>query len=98
VSQAQAELSLINARQGQADHDLAGASPRLQSLTTELNRDGRRILLPLLGAAALVLLIACGNVAVFCWCVAFSASRSTPFAQRSVVGGRRCSGRSRPRA
>ena len=28
-----------------------------------MNRDGRRILLPLLGAAALVLLIACGNAA-----------------------------------
>src|SRR5256884_4847007 len=38
-------------------------SPQLEAVMDEMNRDGRRILLPLLGAAALVLLIACGNVA-----------------------------------
>jgi len=43
-------------------------TPRVQSLTTEFNRDGSRILLPLLGAAALVLLIACGNVAALVSC------------------------------
>ena len=35
----------------------------MQSLLGEVNRDGDRILWPLFGAAALVLLIACGNTA-----------------------------------
>ena len=61
--EAQGELAIIVARQAQADHDFEGFTPLVQSLTVELNRDGRRILLPLFGAAALVLLIACGNTA-----------------------------------
>src|SRR5437899_13081644 len=63
LHQAQAELTVIAARQAQADHDFEGITPRVISLTAEMNRDGSRILLPLLGAAALVLLIACGNAA-----------------------------------
>jgi putative ABC transport system permease protein len=63
LDSAQAELASITARQAQADRDFAGVTARTQSLTAEMNRDGRRILLPLFGAAALVLLIACGNVA-----------------------------------
>src|SRR5580658_9600031 len=63
LAQGQAELTVITDRQARADHDFEGVVPRLQSLSGELNRDGERILLPLLGAAALVLLIACGNVA-----------------------------------
>jgi len=58
----------IAAREGQADRDFDDMTPRVQSLTTEFNRDGSRILLPLLGAAALVLLIACGNVAALVSC------------------------------
>src|SRR5260370_18558051 len=54
---------VLAAGQAQADHDFEGITPRLESLTAEMNRDGRRILLPLLGAAGLVLLIACGNAA-----------------------------------
>ena len=42
---------------------LEGMTAQVKSLTAEMNRDGSRILLPLLGAAALVLLIACGNAA-----------------------------------
>lgn len=63
ISRAQAELATLVARQGQNDREVDGYTPRLESLTSELNRDGNRILLPLLFAAALVLLIACGNVA-----------------------------------
>jgi len=57
------ELAAITAREGSAEKKFEGFSPRLEPLTDEMNRDGRRILLPLLGASALVLLIACGNAA-----------------------------------
>ncbi|MGH9141088.1 MAG: ABC transporter permease [Vicinamibacterales bacterium] len=60
---AQGELAIIAARQAQADHDFEGFTPLVRPLSAELNRDGRRILLPLFGAALLVLLIACGNTA-----------------------------------
>jgi putative ABC transport system permease protein len=59
----QQELAALIANEASADKDLEGFSPTLDPLTDEMNRDGRRILLPLLGAAALVLLIACGNTA-----------------------------------
>ena len=54
--QAQGELKVAAARQAQANHDFEGFTPEVHSLTAEMNRDGGRILLPLLGAAALVLL------------------------------------------
>ncbi len=60
---AQGELAIIAARQARADHDFEGFSPLVEPLTQELNRDGRHILLPLFGAALLVLMIACGNTA-----------------------------------
>jgi len=59
----QQELAALTAREASADKAFEGFSPTLESLTDEMNRDGRRILLPLLGAATLVLLIACGNAA-----------------------------------
>ena len=61
--EAQAELAILVAREAQAEHAFDGFTPLVQSLTDELNADGRHILLPLFGAAALVLLIACGNTA-----------------------------------
>ncbi len=63
VPQAETELRVIAARQAKADRDFEGVTPQAEPLEDELNRDGRGILLPLLGAAALVLLIACGNAA-----------------------------------
>src|SRR3989442_1691339 len=55
--QGQQELAVIAAREAQSEKEFEGFAPRLQSLTEEMNQDGRRILLPLLGAAGLVLLI-----------------------------------------
>ena len=55
LQQAQTELNVLNNREIQNERDFAGIVPQVHSLTAELNQDGRRILLPLLGAAALVL-------------------------------------------
>ena len=60
---AQQELAVMTAREARAEKQFEGFAPQLEPVTDEMNRDGKRILLPLLGAAALVLLIACGNAA-----------------------------------
>ena len=84
LAQGQAELTVITGRQARADHDFEGVVPRLESLTGELNRDGQRILFPLLGAAALVLLIACGNVAALL--LVRGLQRQQEYAIRSALG------------
>ena len=61
--QGQRELAVLTAREAQTEKQFEGFAPQLELVTDEMNRDGKRILLPLLGAAALVLLIACGNAA-----------------------------------
>jgi putative ABC transport system permease protein len=82
--QAQSELSVIVARQGRTDHDFDGMVPQIKPLETELNRDGGRILLPLLGAAVLVLLIACGNTASLL--LVRGLQRQAEYAVRSALG------------
>jgi putative ABC transport system permease protein len=62
-AQSESELRILAARQAQTEPTFEGFTPKIQLLSDELNRAGNRILLPLLGAAALVLLIACGNAA-----------------------------------
>jgi putative ABC transport system permease protein len=63
LSQAQAELAVIAGRHARAEGMSGGVKVKTGSLMTLLNREGRRLLLPLLGAVALLFLIACGNVA-----------------------------------
>jgi putative ABC transport system permease protein len=83
-AQAQTELGLLVARQAKDDHDLEGRSPRVEPLVAEMNRDGRRILLPLFGAAALVLLIACGNTAALL--LVRGLQRQQEYAVRTALG------------
>ena len=80
----QAELEAIVARQAQAEPQFHGFAPRVHSLVDVMNRDGEQILLPLFGAAALVLLIACGNVAALL--LVRGLQRQQEFALRTALG------------
>ena len=82
--QAQQELAVLTAREAQTEKQFEGFAPQLQPLTDEMNRDGRRILLPLLGAAVLVLLIACGNAAALL--LVRGLQRQQEYAVRSAMG------------
>jgi putative ABC transport system permease protein len=80
----QQELAVLAAREAHAEKTFEGFTPRLTAVMDEMNRDGRRILLPLFGAAALVLLIACGNVAALL--LVRGLERQQEYAVRSAVG------------
>jgi putative ABC transport system permease protein len=82
--QAQEELSLLAKREGQSEPQFEGFTPRLEPLSEEMNRDGRRILLPLLGAAAMVLLIGCGNAAALL--LVRGLERQQEYAVRGALG------------
>lgn len=82
--QAQQELALLAQQQGRAERQFEGFTPQLQSVTDEMNQDGRRILLPLLGAAVLVLLIGCGNAAALL--LVRGLQRQQEYAVRTAMG------------
>jgi putative ABC transport system permease protein len=83
-AQAQGELAVLASREGQNEKDFEGFTPRLESVTDEMNRDGRKILFPLLGAAALVLLIGCGNAAALL--LVRGLQRQQEYAVRTAMG------------
>ncbi|HEY7303487.1 MAG TPA: ABC transporter permease [Bryobacteraceae bacterium] len=87
LNQAQTELTVLTVKEAQNDRDFVGITPRVESLTAELNRDGNRILWPLLGAAVLVLLIACGNTASLM--LVRGLQRQQEYAVRTALGVRR---------
>jgi putative ABC transport system permease protein len=84
LGQAQEELAVLARREGQAEPQFEGFTPQLEPLTEEMNRDGRRILVPLLGAAALVLLIGCGNAAALL--LVRGLQRQQEYAVRGALG------------
>jgi putative ABC transport system permease protein len=82
--QAQRELAVLTAGEAQSEKQFEGFVPQLQSLTDEMNQDGRGILFPLLGAAALVLLIGCGNAAALL--LVRGLQRQQEYAVRTAMG------------
>lgn len=82
--QAESELATLTAAQSRQEREFEGFAPQLASLKTVMNSDGERILLPLLGAAALVFLIACGNVAALL--LVRGLQRQQEYAVRSALG------------
>ena len=87
LEQAQTELGVLTDRASGEAPELTGVAPRLRSLSAEMNKDGNRILLPLLGAAGLVLQIACGNVAALL--LVRGLQRQQEYAVRRAMGIRR---------
>lgn len=86
-AQAEVQLKAIAARQAQADKFYKGITTKVQPLVEFLNHDGRRLLLPLLGAVLLVFLIGCGNVAGLL--LARGIHRQREYAVRCALGARR---------
>jgi putative ABC transport system permease protein len=84
LKQGQGELAVLAAQEAQSEKQFEGFTSQLQPLTEEMNQDGRRILLPLLGAAALVLLIGCGNAAALL--LVRGLQRQQEYAVRSAMG------------
>jgi putative ABC transport system permease protein len=84
LQQAQGELAVLAAIEAKEEHNFEGMTPQVESLTSEMNVDGRRILFPLLGAAVLVLLIGCGNAAALL--LVRGLQRQQEYAVRSAMG------------
>ena len=84
---AESELGRLAAQQAVTSPRYEGIGVRVQPLIEFMNSEGRRILLPLLAAAALVLLIACGNAAALL--LVRGLQRQHEYGVRSAIGAGR---------
>jgi putative ABC transport system permease protein len=87
LAQAQAELAAIATRHARAEGVSEAVIVKAQPLLSVLNRPGRRLLLPLAGAVALLFLIACSNVAGLL--LARGLQQQREYAVRRALGARR---------
>ena len=83
----EAELGRLAAQQAQTNPRYEGIGVRVQPIIDVMNSDGRRFLLPLMAAATLVLLIACGNAAALL--LVRGLQRQQEYAVRSAIGAGR---------
>jgi len=86
---AEQELNLLIRRHAEANPTYDGLAADVTPLPEVMNGTGRRILLPLLAAAALVLLIACGNAAALL--LVRGLQKQTEYGIRSAIGAGRVS-------
>jgi putative ABC transport system permease protein len=84
---AQAEVSASALGLAQADSALQGITAVVTPVLDVLNRDGRRLLVPLFGSVALVFLIACANVTGLL--LTRGLQRNPEYAMRSALGAGR---------
>jgi putative ABC transport system permease protein len=87
IEQAQAELAGMTERVGNAESALKGLSADVRFVEDVLNREGRALLVPLMGSVALVFLIAVANVAGLL--LAKGLQRQAEYAVRSALGAGR---------
>jgi predicted permease len=87
LDEAGRELAMLTDRLRPADPELDRVTTTVRPLVSELNAEGRGLLLPLAGAVVLVFLVACVNVAGLF--VARGLQRHREYAMRAALGASR---------